>query len=140
MVKVKPESEIKTNYEASTTLVPDRFERGVKSAIWQDPATKGQDLYEAQMTNPAVLARRESGIAKVSDESWRKDTVDKGKNIIGTRMKAASDKQVTGYRPYREALVAVDLPARTADPMANLMNRAGAVVKALVDTKAAQTK
>jgi hypothetical protein len=50
-------------------------------------------------------------------------------------MKDASEDQVRGFRPYREALVAVELPPKVADPMANLMNRAGAVVKALVDKK-----
>jgi len=135
MVKVKPESEAKKNYEDSTALVPTRFEAGVKSATWQSEAKAGQDLYEAQMARPEILARRDKGIDKVSDEKWRTTTVEKGKSIIGSRMKAASDKQITNFRPYREVLTSVDLPPKTADPMANLMNRAGAIVKALVDKK-----
>ena len=135
MVKVKPESEAKKNYEDSTTLVPARFEAGVKSATWQTEAKAGQDLFEAQMARPEILARREKGIDKVSDETWRKTTVEKGKSIIGMRMKLASEKQITNFRPYREVLTSVDLPPKTADPMANLMNRAGAIVKALVDKK-----
>lgn len=139
MVKVKPESEIKKNYEDSTALVPARFEAGVRRASWQSESLAGQDLYEEQMRRAEILARRASGIEKVSDESWRRDTIDKGRNVIGGRMKAASDKQVTGFRPYREALSALDLPPRTADPMTNLMERAGAVVKAMVATKEAQS-
>ena len=135
MVKVKPESDAKKNYEDSTALVPARFEAGVKSAVWQQAAKDGQDLYVTQMTNSDILARRLKGVDKTSDESWRKDTINKGKNIIGARMKDASDKQIANFRPYRDALTAVDLPPKTADPMANLMNRAGAVVKALVDKK-----
>ena len=136
MVKVKPESEIKKNYEDSTALVPARFEAGVKSATWQSEALEGQDLYVEQMQKADILARRASGIEKVSDETWRSDTISKGRNIIGARMKAASGKQVAGFRPYREALLAVDLPAKTSDPMQNLINRAGAVVQAMVDKKA----
>ena len=136
MVKVKPESEIKKNYEDSTSLVPARFEAGVKSATWQSEALAGQDLYEEQMRKAEILARRSAGIERVSDETWRRDTINKGRNIIGARMKAASDKQVAGFRPYREALLAVDLPAKTSDPMQNLINRAGAVVQAMVDKKA----
>jgi len=135
LVKVKSETDSKKNYEDSTALVPGRFEAGVKTANWQSPASAGQTLYEEQMRRDEILKRRAKGIDKVSDEAWRRDTIDKGKNIIGTRMKNASDKQVTNFRPYREALVGLDLPAKTADPMANLMNRAGAVVKALVDKK-----
>jgi len=136
LVKVKPESEIKKNYEDSTALVPARFEAGVKSATWQSEALEGQDLYVEQMQKADILARRASGIEKVSDETWRSDTISKGRNIIGARMKAASGKQVAGFRPYREALLAVDLPAKTSDPMQNLINRAGAVVQAMVDKKA----
>lgn len=135
MVKVKPESEIKKNYEDSTALVPGRFEAGVKGASWHDEALAGQSLYEEQMRRDEILRRRASGIEKVSDESWRKNTIDKGKAVIGARMKGASSKQVEGFRPYREALLAVDLPAKTADPMQNLINRAGAVVTALVEKK-----
>lgn len=139
MVKVKPESEIKKNYEDSTALVPARFEAGVKTATWQTESLEGQDLYEERMRDDAVLKRRASGIEKVSDESWRRDTIAKGRGIIGARMKAASDKQVAGFRPYREALLAVDLPPRVADPMQNLINRAGAIVTALANKKAELT-
>lgn len=139
MVKVKSESDIKKNYEASTALVPDRFETGVRGATWQSEALEGQDLYEEQMRRDEILKRRASGIEKVSDEAWRRNTIDKGRNVIASRMKGASDKQVAGFRPYREALLAVDLPAKTADPMQNLINRGGAVVMAMVKTKEAQS-
>jgi len=135
MVKVKPESEIKTNYEASTALVPARYEQGVKAAEWQANALKGQSLYEEQMVRPEILQRRNKGIEKVSDETWKNAAIKKGKNVIGQRMKDASDKQVSGYRPYREALLSVDLPDRVADPMQNLINRGGAIVQALVNKK-----
>lgn len=135
MVRVKPESEIKKNYEDSTALVPTRYEAGVRAAEWQGSALEGQALYEEMMMRADVLARRAAGINRVSDEEWKSNAITKGKPTIGVRMKAASSKQVAGFRPYREVLLGIDLPAKTADPMANLMNRAGAVVQALVDKK-----
>jgi len=138
MVKVKPESEIQKNYEDSTALVPGRFEAGVRVAAWQGPALEGQALYEERLRDPDVLSRRARNISKVSDATWRDETISKGKAIIGARMKTAAPEMVSGFRPYRSALEALTLPARTADPMANLMNRAGAVVTAMVDTKKAQ--
>lgn len=139
MVKVKPESEIKKNYEDSTALVPARYEAGIRNATWQTEALAGQDLYEEQMRKEEILRRRAAGIAKVSDESWRSNAIDKGRNVIGARMKAASGKQIAGFRPYRDALAALDLPPRTSDPMTNLIERAGAVVMKMVETKKAQT-
>ena len=137
MVKVKSEAEIQKNYEDSTALVPGRFEAGVRTANWQSEALAGQALYEEQMRRDEILKRRASGIDKVSDEAWRRDTIAKGKGVIGARMKAASPKQVAGFRPYREALVALDLPPRTSDGMQNLINRGGAVVQRMMDTKKA---
>jgi len=138
MVKIKSEAEIKKNYEDSTALVPGRFEAGVRSASWQADALSGQALYEEQMRKDEILKRRAAGIEKVSDENWRRNTIDKGKNVIGARMKAASDKQVAGYRPYREAISALDLPPRTSDGMTNLMNRGGAIVQAMEAVKKQQ--
>jgi len=135
MVKIKAESEIKANYEASTALVPARYEAGVRSATWNAEAQKGQALYIEQMSRPDILARRAKGISNVSDDRWRTDTIEKGRNIIGSRMKAASDKQVANFRPYRETLAGLTLPDKVADPMTNLTNRAGAVVTALVNKK-----
>ena len=134
-MKVKSESEIKANYESSTALVPARFEAGVRSATWQAEALRGQNLYVEQMSKPDILARRNKGIGNVSDDAWRTQAIEKGRNIIGARMKAASDKQVSGYRPYREVLSGLTLPDRVGDPMTNLTNRAGAVVTALSNKK-----
>lgn len=138
MVKVKSDAEIKTNYEASTALVPQRYEAGVRGAAWKDASLDGQTLYEEQMRRSEILARRASGINKVSDETWRTQTIAKGKNIIASRMKDASGAQVSGFRPYADALRSLTLPPKTTDPMQNLVNRAGAVVDTMVKTKAAQ--
>lgn len=138
MVKVKSVAECQKNYEDSTAYVPTRFEQGVNSATWNGEAQAGQALYEAQMTRAEILHRRLTGISKISDAQWRQDTITKGKAVIGTRMKAASGKQQTNWAPYRSAIESVTLPAKVTDPMQNLMNRAGAIVKALTDTKASQ--
>jgi hypothetical protein len=139
MVKVKSETDMKTNYTAAAALVPTRYAQGVKAATWQAEAQAGQALYEQRMQDPTVLARRNAGISKVSDDTWRTNAVNKGQPIIGARMTAAADKQITGFRPYRDALSALTLPDKVADPMTNLTNRAGAVVRAMVDTKRAQS-
>ena len=138
MVRVKSEAVAKRNYEQSTALVPQRFEDGVREAEWRAPAEAGQGLYVQQMSNPEILARRLSGIQKVSDADWRSNTITKGRGIIAARMTAASQKQIDGWRPYRSAMEGLTLPAKTADPMANLLNRAGAVVEVMVATKRAQ--
>lgn len=135
MVKVKSEQAIKSNYEASTTDVGRRFEQGVQGADWRESALAGQDLYVEQMSKSEILARRSRGIEKVSDAEWRTATVSKGRNIIGDRMKKASQKQIDGYRPYRTLLEGISLPPKTADPVQNTMNRVIPIVEAQANLK-----
>lgn len=138
MVKVKSNADIKTNYTAGANVAGTRYKQGVSTADWQNAALNGQDLYIQMMQQAEVLARRASGISKVSDSTWRQAATDKGAPIIGARMIAAADKQVNGFAPYKAALESLSLPAKTVDPMQNLVNRAGAVVQALVNTKKQQ--
>jgi len=122
-LKVKSQSEIKANYEQSTSIVTPRYTNGVKAANWKDPAIAGQALYETKMQDPQVLARRNKGINKVSDDDWRKATDEKGSGVIAARMKAASGDQAAGFEPYRAALESMTLQPRTADPAQNVLNR-----------------
>ena len=122
-MKVKSQSDIKNNYDQSTSIVTTRYKAGVTSASWKDAAIAGQDLYVATMQDPTVLARRNKGINKVSDDEWRKDTLDKGSGVIAARMKAAAGKQAANFEPYRAALEGMTLPARTTDPAQNVANR-----------------
>jgi hypothetical protein len=134
-LKVKSASLAQANYTAAAALVPARYEAGVSTADWQAGALGGQALYVARLQDPDVLARRAKNIAKVSDGEWRASAISKGRGIIGARMTAAAPKQQANWAPYRAALESVTLPPKTADPMSNLVNRAGAVVQAMVNTK-----
>jgi len=134
-MKVKSASTAQANYTAAAAIVPARYEAGVTTADWQAPALAGQGLYVARLSDPDVLARRAKNIGKVADADWRSSTISKGRPIIGARMTAAAPKQQANWAPYRSALESLTLPPKTADPMTNLTNRAGAVVQAMVATK-----
>jgi hypothetical protein len=122
-MKVKSQTEIKANFEQSTSIVTPRYTAGVTTGNWKDPAIAGQGLYTQMMQNPNVLARREKGINKVSNEDWKSAAIKKGAGVIAARMKDASGKQATNFEPYRTALEGITLPAKTADPATNVLNR-----------------
>jgi hypothetical protein len=122
-MKVKSQATIKKNFEQSTSIVTERYRSGVSDANWKDPALAGQDLYVQTMQNPSILARRNKGINKVSDESWRVSATTKGAPVIAQRMKDASGAQASGFEPYRSALEGMTLPAKTTDPAQNVANR-----------------
>jgi len=136
MVVVKPLAEGKAKYKEAATFVPGRYETGVKRAVGViDAAVKGQDLYVAKMTDPAILARRETALKRLTDEDWRKPSLEVGKPRIGPGMIAKVDKWANEWKPHRDALEALVLPARVVDPMANIDARLKAVVSTLIETK-----
>jgi hypothetical protein len=138
MVKVKPLDQIKKNYTGAAPIAAARYRDAIPTITWQDPALKGQKLFEEQMMKAEVLKRREAKIKKVPDTEFRKALEEKGAPVLSSRMAAAADKQVSHFAPYRAALEAVTLPDRTADPLTNIDNRLKAIVSALVETKKKQ--
>jgi len=138
MVKVKSQSQIEANYRQAAGTAGSRYAQSIDQVSWQAEARAGQDLYVQQMQNPEVLARRESGISKVSDSEFKAAMRSKGAPVIAGRMTAAAGKMAQNFGPYRAALEGVALPARVADPMANIDNRLKPIVQAMVDTKKAQ--
>jgi sporulation protein YlmC with PRC-barrel domain len=138
MVKVRPEADRRKNYDDAATYVPGRYKSGIDRCEWQAPALEGQALYETQMKKDEILSRRGKSIAKVTDAQFKTDAKEKGGNVIGPRMKAAVDKQVTGWRPFGTALEGLTLVPKTDDPEQNTINRVVPVVLKMVETKKAQ--
>ena len=136
MVKVKGLDQIKRNYQGSASTAASRYREAAPGVAWQEAAVEGQGLYEERMRDPAVLSRREKNVKKVSDSEFRAALVEKGAPILASRMTGAADAQSSGYAPYKSALEAVDLPARTSDPMSNIDARLKPIVAALVAKKA----
>lgn len=139
MVKIKSAEEINRRYKEAIPRVGASYKEQVaKVTDWQEKALAGQGVYEEKMANPEILARRGKAIAQVSNEDWKKKAVDLGAARIGPGMAANADKRTRNYEPIRSALAALDLPARTADPMANIDSRVKKVVQAEMDAKKAR--
>jgi len=134
MVFVPDKATRKAKYDAAIGQVPGSYKAGVQRVTdWKEKAISGQGLYETQMQNSNVLKRREVALQKVSNDSWRQAAAEKGSVRIADGMRAGSQKQADNYEPIAQALRGVNLPDRTADPMANIDNRVKPVVKAAME-------
>jgi hypothetical protein len=139
MVKVKSAAQIADAYNRAIGAVGPAYQAGINAADgWQASAVAGQGLYEEKMRQPETLARRATGIAKVSDSEWKSKALNKGAARIGPGMEASKEKRTRNFEPYRSALESVQLPARVSDPVANVQNRVVPIVQKLVETKRAQ--
>ncbi len=107
---------------------------GKLDAAKSDAAEK---LYADKLTQAIANKSRQKGLAKVSESEMNAAMAATGAQNYRSGTTRSADKQSKNVEPYYVALDALEgkLPARTSDPMANLMNRAGAVVKTMVETK-----
>ena len=133
MVFVPSAADRKAKYLNSLGSVPQAYKAGIdRTTNWKESALNGQRLYEQQMTNPEVLSRREKGLAAVSEADWKTRASAVGTVRIVDGMRAGADKQTQNYEPIAQALRSVDLPERSADPMANIDNRTKPIVRAMI--------
>ena len=74
-------------------------------------------------------------LCKPLQKLLKRAAIEKGAARIGPGMRAGALKRKANYEPFRAALQALELPPRVEDPMANIDNRAKAVVKTLIEKK-----
>lgn len=123
MVDTTPVTVWQSNWTGSIATVPARYTAGINAAV--DVVSKmlaGQSNYETQMSNPAVLARRATGITeKVTDASWKLAATTLGAARIGTGMTAGTDRFNAAATKNHGIVTATVLTPRTADWMGNLI-------------------
>ena len=84
------------------------------------------------MQNAAVLRRRAVALERVSESDWKSRAAALGSTRIAEGMRNGAEKQSANYEPIANALRSVELPERSADPMANIDNRVKPIVRAMV--------
>ena len=136
MVDTKPLNVVVDKYKAAIGRVPAAYTEGIKNTKnWNQKAQDGQALYAQKMSDPEVLARRGTEIAKVSDSEWAEKATRKGAQRIAGGMTESLPKFSTGMGRVLSTIQGVTIAPRTTDPMANVDNRVKPIVKALADMK-----
>ena len=138
MVKIKSAGQIDANYKAAIGRVPGAYKTGVMATTdWQEKASsnEAENLWKEKIAEAAAANRRQKAVSAVSNAEWQGKAANVGAARIGAGMTANADKRTRKFEPYRAAIEGVSLPARTADPMANVDARVKPIVGALVETK-----
>lgn len=134
MVETKSLADTKAAWEAAIGRVPEAYKRGVEGTSNVIEKSKAaEDLWAARVQEAASRRAREAGLADVSDADWKKAAIEKGAARIGAGMNASKEKFGRGMGEVLSTLQGVSLPARTADPLANVDNRVKPIVSALVE-------
>ena len=138
MVKIKSSADIAKKWDEAIGRVPASYKAGVgRTTDWAEKASsnEAEDLWKVKIDEAAAVKRRQKAVSAVSNEEWKKAASEKGAARIGAGMTAAKGKRTANFEPYRTAIEGVSLPAKSADPMANIDARVKPIVSALVDTK-----
>lgn len=138
MVKIKSAAEIDKRYKDGISRAPAAYKAGVTATTdWQEKASsnEAEDLYAAKIREAVSAKSRQRGVSRVSNADWKNRASDVGSARIGPGMTANADKRTKNFEPYRSAIEGVSLPAKGADPIANVDNRVKPIVSALVETK-----
>ena len=138
MVKIKSASQIDANYKAAIGRVPGAYKAGVQATTdWQEKAGSdaAESLWNQKVAEAAAVKRRQKAVGAVSNAEWQSKAANVGSTRIGAGMSANADKRTRKFEPFRSAIEGVSLPARTADPLANVDARVKPIVSALVETK-----
>ena len=134
MVFVPDKATRQRAYERAIAGVPASYKAGIQGTQgWKEAAIQGQSLYEERMRDPEVLRKRERALQKTSESDWKARASEVGTSRIAQGMTMNAGKQADNYEPIAAALRGVELPPRTADPMANIDNRVKPIVQAAVN-------
>lgn len=134
MVNVKPRAVREANYKRAIAGVAGAYRDGVSNATGVIQASKdGQALYETRMRDPEILGKRLRGLEKVTDADWKKASIEKGSVRIADGMTQGAAKQSANFEPIAQALAALQLTPRSADPMQNIDNRVKPVVRTIME-------
>ena len=135
----------KVDYEAGTRNNAGKLVRNYVNKKGKLDAAKSdaaEDLYREKLEAAILAKKRQKALERISEDDMNKGMLETGEAAYKAKTKAKSGKMLAHVEPFLKVLDALEgtLPARTADPMENLINRAGKVVMALHDKKVELTE
>lgn len=100
-------------------------------------SASAESLWAAKIQAAIAQKARVKGLEKVTESEMNAAMQASGAGNYRAGTARSADKQARNSEPYLAALDGLEgkYPAKTADPMANLTNRAGLVVKTLSELK-----
>jgi len=123
-----------------TRVTPGRIEDykiGIQNPKrdWEEEALEAKGNWKAGIDAAAAKDLFAKGIKKAGTEKWKKNALKKGPGRFAEGVYIAGDDYAEGFKPYREAIAAVDLGPRFPRRDPRNLERVKRVVEALIATK-----
>ncbi len=130
----------KTNYISGASNNAEKLVANYTRKTGKLDAAKSagaEALWAAKIQAAIANKSRVKGLDRVTESEMNSAMIASGAGNYRAGTARSADKQAKNVEPYLAALDNIEgkYPVRTADPMANLMNRGGLVVKTLSELK-----
>ena len=136
MVETKGVTASVAAWKASHSRVPASYKAGVLANTNQNErAQAAEELWKARIAEAAARGARLKGLQASSTEKWKKAAAEKGAARISGGMAAAVPEFQEGITRVLSVIEGTSIPARVADPMANIDNRLKPIAQNLYDMK-----
>lgn len=135
----------KEDYKKGTSAGASKLVRNFVAKKGKLDAAKSDDaerLYAEKLSAAIAAKKRQKALEKISEDDMNKGMLATGEATYRAKTAAKADKMLNNVEPFLDVLDGLEgkLPPKTADPMENLVNRAGMIVMALHDKKVELTE
>lgn len=98
---------------------------------WSESAIKADGTYRQAVVQAANQGRFARGIKNAGEDKWKRNALQKGPGRFAEGVAVAKGDWEEGFKPFREAIAALDLPPRGPKGSAQNIQRVTAVAQTL---------
>lgn len=134
-------SSIKENYTKGASANAEKLVKNFIATPGKVEAARSDSaeaLYGEKVSAAVANKSRQKALSRVSESDMNAAMQATGAANYRSGTTRGADKQVRNVEPYLSALEGLTLPARTADPMQNVIGRVGLIATTLADLKKRQ--
>jgi len=137
MAEIKSLSAIRDKWTRVTPGRTEDYKLGIQNPRrdWEEETLEAKDNWKAGIDAAAAKGLFEKGVREAGTGKWKDKALKKGPGRFAEGVYIAGDDYERGFKPYREAIAAVDLGPRFPRRDPRNLERVRRVVNALIEAK-----
>jgi len=137
MAEIKSLAAIRDKWTRVTPGRTEDYKLGIQNPRrdWEEETLEAKDNWKAGIDAAAAKGLFEKGVKEAGTGKWKEKALKKGPGRFAEGVYIAGDDYERGFKPYREAIAAVDLGPRFPRRDPRNLERVRRVVNALIEAK-----
>jgi len=137
MAEIKSLAAIRDKWTRVTPGRTEDYKIGIQNPRrdWEEETLEAKDNWKAGIDAAAAKGLFEKGVREAGTTKWKDKALKKGPGRFAEGVYIAGDDYERGFKPYREAIAAVDLGPRFPRRDPRNLERVRRVVNALIEAK-----